>query len=274
MKYFIFLALVLFVFSDVAGQSTKTGPNFDITDFNRKLEVVQWLVEYDTIAWKTTDVVLAKPKEELTKLGGEWFCFQDEKSVWHAVYGKLVDGKYQMGFHLVVGSDGKITETDAKIDADFLNAHANALSVARLAVRKAVPTNSPTVNQYIKRNADRSFTVWLLPAFLPNGTAVYGPEFIYTIDPTGTKILKDESDSSSDFRGFATKPPREIWLNYRAMDKPSLGAIFFVWYYKEYFTSIIIDNAKSTSTVVKDGHGGYIWLNVEKDDKPAKSARL
>jgi hypothetical protein len=126
-------------------------------------------------------------------------------------------------------------------------------------------TQAPAFNQYIKLNADKTFTVWILPAFQTDGTAVYGAEFIYTIDATGNKITKDESYVQSTFRGFKTNPPREIWLNYRETEKPTLGAIFFVWYYKEYFTNIFIDNSKTTSTVVKNGDKGYIWVHVEKE---------
>ena len=39
----LFLPLVLF------GQTAKTKPNFDIDDFNKKFEVAQWLVAYDTV---------------------------------------------------------------------------------------------------------------------------------------------------------------------------------------------------------------------------------
>ena len=57
------------------------------------------------------------------------------------------------------------------------------------------------------------------------------------------------------------------------MEKPTLGEVFFVWYYKSYFTKIYIDNLKSTSTVVGDGKNGYIWVNVEKDDKKEDKLR-
>lgn len=268
MKLLTVSFLIVMFSSVVLGQSPKTSaPSFDIADFNRKFEVAQWLVEYDTIAWKTTDVLMALPKDELTKLGQEWFCFQDAAKAWHAVYGRISEGKYEVAFHYVVDREFKITRTQDKIDTEFLNAFAQALSTARGQVAKAIPANSPRLNQYIKRNPDKGFTVWLFPAFQPDSTAVFGGEFIYTLDPTGAKILKDESYFQGSFRGFKTSPPREIWLNFREQEKPSLGAIFFVWYYKSYFTSINIDNAKYVSTVIKNGDNGYIWLNVEKEDK-------
>jgi hypothetical protein len=262
----IFLAQTLLV----VGQAPKSdAPNFDIADFNKKFEVAQWLVRYDTVAWKTTDVLMTGDKSELARLGAEWFCFQDKNDLWHAVYGKLENNKFDLVAHYLFASDGRITRTTDKIDEGFLVSHARALVLARKKLTESTPENSPTHNQYIKRNADNSFTVWLFPAFQTNGVAVYGGEFVYTIDPAGEKITKDESYFQGAFRGFNAKPPREIWLNYREKEKPTLGAIFFVWYYKEYFTKIFIDNSNSTSTVIKTGDNGYAWVHVEKDKKPS-----
>ncbi len=263
----LLLLLLLCEGSLVPGQASKVGkPEFDIVDFNKKFEVVQWLVTYDEVAWKTTDLALAFDKEETARMGKEWFCFQDKNSLWHAVYGKLENNKFDQVFHYVVDSAGKITRTKDKIDEAFVVLHARALDLALAKLQESTPPNSPLHNSYIRQNADRTFTVWLLPAFQRDQVAVYGGEFVYTIDPAAEKITKDESYFQGAFRGFKSSPPREIWLTYIEKDKPTLGSIFFVWYYKEYFTKIIIDNSKSTSTVIKSGDG-YIWVHVEKDKK-------
>ncbi len=258
----VFLPLVVF------GQTQRTTePAFDINDFNKKFEVAQWLVAYDTVAWKTTDLAMAGDKTELARLGREWFCFQDSKGVWHAVYGKLENNKFDQVFHYVVDGAGKIARTTDKIDEDFLIAHAKALQLAQKQLMEAIPEDSPTHNTYIKRNDDKTFNVWIFPAFQTDGVAVYGGEFIYTIDATAQKITKDESYFQGGFRAFNAKPPREISLNYTEKEKPTLGSIFFVWYYKDYFTRIYIKNAKSTSSVIKNG-SEYVWLHVEKDSPP------
>lgn len=255
----------------VFGNALQTEKNeFDIADFNKQFEVAQWLFRYDTVAWKTTDLVMAGDKEELARLGREWFCFQAKDGLWHAVYGKLANNKFDQVFHYVVDASGKITKTLDKIDEAFVISHARALALAVAKLSESVPADSPNHNSYIRQNPDKSFTVWLLPAFQTNGVAVYGGEFIYTIDPSGQKITKDQSYFQGAFRGFKSTPPREIWLNYSEKDKPTLGSIFFVWYYKQYFTSIVIDNSKSTSTVIKNGDG-YSWVHVMKDKKNARS---
>ena len=40
-------------------------PNFDIADFNKKMEVAEWLYEYDMIAWKTSDSIMTQDKKDL-----------------------------------------------------------------------------------------------------------------------------------------------------------------------------------------------------------------
>lgn len=243
---------------------------FDANDFSKKFETARWLVEYDEVAWKTSDVLLTEDKAEIAKLGREWFCFQDAEKKWHAVYGRLDNNKYVPVFHYTFDRTGKIASSSEKLDGEFLTSHANALSTARTALKEKIPVNAPVFNQYILRNPDKTFQVWMLPAFQPNGVAVYGGEGVYKIDAAGTRVVEDHSYFQKEFRGFNSDPPREIWLDYTELEKPTLGAIFFVWYYKSYFTKIFVNNLKSTSTVITDPKTGPIWVHVEKEDKPAK----
>ena len=268
----VFLTLLSFTFTDF-GQTAKTvAPDFDAAGFNQKVAVAEWLIEYDNVAWKTSDVVMAQDEKELAKLGKEWFCFQDKNHLWHAVYGKYADNKFEPVFHFTMSND-EIARSSDKLDAEFLNLHAKALITAHAQMKSALkdmPT--PPFNQYIKQNDDQTFTVWLLPAFQTDGTAIYGGEFIYTIDKTGEKILKDDSYFQGQFRGFKTTPPREIWLNYGELEKPTLGAIFFVMYYRPYFTNIFIDTAKFTHTIVQDKDKNALWVHIEKETETKKDS--
>jgi hypothetical protein len=264
-------AILTLSFTSFAQKPKDKGPNFDTADFYKKSELARWLVEYDEVAWKTSDVAMAEDKTKIAKLGAEWFCFQDSKKLWHAVYGKFANDKYDLVFHYLFDAAGKITKTTEKIDQNFLNTHAKALTTAKATLTAKIPPGSPTFNQYVRLNSDKTFDVWMFPAFQTNRTVIFGVEGIYQIDATGSKIIADTSYFQKDFRGFKADPPREIWLDYREIEKPTLGSVFFVWYYKTYFTKIFIDNSKSTSTVVGNGKDGYIWVNVEKDDtKEAK----
>ncbi len=265
-------AVLLLSFAIAGQQSSPKAHNFDIADFNKKFDAVRWLVEYDYVAWVTSDVVMKEDREELAKLGAEWFCFKDSEGTWHAVYGKLENEKYDTVFHYKMTAKSKISRTKETIKPDFLNAHARSLDTARKRVNETFKgKKAPSFNQYIRQNDDESFDVWFLPAFQRNGMAVYGAEFIFRIDRRGEKILKETSHIQKNFRGFMAKPPREIWLDFEDTEKPTLGAIFFVWYYKSYFTKIFLETSKSVSSLVKDKEKGYFWVHVEKKDKPEKN---
>lgn len=268
----IIFILLNFAFVSFGQKDKQNAPNFNIKDFNKKFEVAEWLVRYDLVAWKTSDVVMEQDKKELERLGAEWFCFQDKNKLWHAVYGKYENNKFDQVFHFTMDNNSKVSLANDRIDAEFLNLYSKSLITANNQLNVALKdVDKPRFNQYIIQNPDKTFTVWLLPAFQTNGIAVYGGEFIYTIDQTGNKIIKDESYFQGSFRGFKADNPREIWLNFREIEKPTLGAIFFVWYYKPYFTKIFIDNSKSTSSLIKDEKNNFIWVHVEKDAKSEKT---
>ena len=244
----------------------------DIKDFNEKTAISAWLVNYDLAAWWSTDYLMTKDESRIAKLGKEWFCFQDSTHTWHAVYGKYENGVYDQVFHFIVKSSSDVKESTDKMDPDFLSAHAKALNRAFEQSKGIRDSSGLRFNNYIRKNENGNFDVYIFPAFQPNGTAVYGGEFIYEITPEN-RIVKDESYYQGQFRGFKSKPPREIWLNYRELEKPSLGSVFFAWYYKPYFTKIVIDN-KETSTMPFKGDNEWTWIHVEKDlRKEAKAKR-
>lgn len=147
-KILLVLSIVLF-FSPIAFAQKKNldkGPDFDVDDFTKKFEVAQWLVDYDNVAWKTTDVVVQQDKKDLERLGAEWFAFKDKANVWHAVYGKLGDKGYDVVFHFVMDGAEKITRSDAKIDQAFLDGHARALATCRSKLMATIPAGSPQFN--------------------------------------------------------------------------------------------------------------------------------
>ena len=266
MKKRIFTILFILGFFKIQAQ------NFDIRDFNEKTEIAEWLVNYDLAAWWSTDSLMTKEKSRIAQLGKEWFCFQDSSNTWHSVYGKYENEKYDQVFHFIVKSSSEVKESTEKINQEFLNSHAKALNTAFKESKDIRDSSGLRFNNYIRKNEDGNFDVYIFPAFQPDGTAVYGGEFIYEITPEN-KIIKNESYYQGQFRGFKSNPPREIWLNYRELEKPSLGSVFFAWYYKPYFTKIFIDN-KETSTTPFKGDYEWTWIHVEKDlKKEAKNKR-
>ncbi|MEM6397140.1 MAG: hypothetical protein AAF741_12395 [Bacteroidota bacterium] len=265
------IAPLLFCLSITANGQNTTGLNFDIEDFNQKMEVAEWLCEYDMIAWWTSDSVMVQDQKDLERLGSDWFCYQ-KGGIWHALYGKYVNNQFDQVFHFEVDSTGQVSKTNEMVDTALAHRYSRALQTATSQMRLLKDTVKLRFNQYIKENDDNTLSVWILPAFQPNSVAVYGGEFIYIIDETGTKVLEDNSYFQGQFRGFQVGEPREIWLNYEETDKPSLGAVFFAWYYKDYFTKIMIDNALSVSTPFQSEHG-WTWIHAEKEPEKKKRKR-
>jgi len=258
----------LFLLSSLTalGQNSK-GMTFDIADFNEKLATAAWLYVYDAVAWWTSDSIMTHSQDELLKLGNEWFCFQTEDNNWHAVYGKYENDEMDVVFHYLVDTAYQVSRIYEPIDTIFLNKHVRALITANkemVAIRESINLR---FNQYIKQNEDNTFTVWIFPAFQPNGVAVYGGEFIYEIDPTGMNILENKSYYQGQFRGFKVDNPREVWMDYTELENPTLGTIFFIWYYKKYFTYIKLDNKNYITTAIKDSDGNYSWVHIEKEAK-------
>jgi hypothetical protein len=266
------ILLIVILFLCLQASAQKTRESFNIEDFNEKFEIVQWLYEYDAIAWWTTDSVMTQDQNELEKLGQEWFCFKDSTGIWHAVYGKLNDNQYNLVFHYIVDKDQKVKKTTDDINQEFLNSFAQALKQANNQFDPLKDTINIRFNQYIRQNHDKTFEIWILPAFQTNGVAVYGGEFYFKIDPSGQNIISKDQYVQKAFRGFKIDPPREIWLNYSELKDPTLGSIFFAWYYKEYFTSIKIDNQNYFSTPFKSDNG-YTWLHVEKNQAKGKKKK-
>ena len=236
---------------------------FDVADFTAKEEKARWLCTYDNVAWQTSDSVMTLPKEEQNLLGKEWFCIEDRGlDTWQAYYGKYVNGQFIPVVQYTY-DHGKVARSYDYIDTATLSLYAYALNIAadkRVAgIRDSFQIQ---FNQYIQRNADNTFTIWILPAFQPNGVALEGGEFIYTMDIKGN-VLKDDSYETGKFLGFKVEnKPYDVRLNYSEIEKPSLGSVFFALYYAPYFKNITIQNAQNLSMLYNE-EGKRYWMHTE-----------
>jgi hypothetical protein len=263
MKKILIAFFCLFASFSYAQKGKVRGPAFDIRDFNEKLQTAEWLVTYDMVAWRSSDSVLTQSQEERNRLGPDWFCFQDESEIWHAIYGKFQDDEFDLVFHYFINENGQAQRTHEPVDTSILHPYSRALQLARSQFAGVRDSFSINFNQYIRQNDDKTFSVWVFPAFQPNGTAVFGGEFTYLIDGEGFRVLKDESYFRGGFMGAKPDPEAEVWLDYGDVEKPTVGAVFFVCYYQPYFEKIYIDCSKSLSALIDTGDG-YTWVHAEK----------
>lgn len=264
MKQLLVLLLCIFGLTGIAQvDSGQKKVDAFIKRFNLKMDTVSWLCEYDNIAWWTSDSVYATSKEEQAKLGAEWFCFKIG-DIWHAVYGKYANQNYDMVYHYEVDTTWLVKRVYTKVDSSLLNAYSRALVNAGKMIIEYPDTIKVRFNQFIRRNQDKSLSIWFLPAFTTNGIAVYGGEFHYVFDEGGNNLLY-KSEYSQQYKGFKPDSKKEIWLNYENKDEPTLGSIFFVWYYRKYFDRIVADARKFRSTLFHDEEKSYYWVHAVKD---------
>lgn len=263
MKLLLSFTFLLFCFQGFCQKDTvDQTAQYYMKWHNAKVDTVMWLCEYDNIAWWTSDSVSASPKEEREKLGTEWFCFK-KNGIWHAAYGKVTDGIFNLVFHYEVDSNSIVKRVFSSVDTLTSNSYARALKNG-ITLRNNYPDSIRVrFNQYIRRNPDRSLSVWFFPAFTTNGIAVYGGEFYYLFDETGNNLLL-KNEYSQGYRGLRPDTKKEVWLDYTDRDDPTLGAIFFVYYYRQYFDRIVADAKKFRSTLFHDKEKGYYWVNAVK----------
>lgn len=240
--------------------------SFDTPKLLQKSELASWLMLYDKIAWYTSDSVMTQSNEELERLGRQWFCFESEDKCWHAVYGKYENNNYDLVFHYTIDSNFKIERINESIDTFMTNSYSRALDIAYLKSKETIDSTNIRLNQFIKRNTDSTLTVWLFPSIY-NNHAVYGGEFIYTFNKTGVEILEDNSYYQGEFRGFKIDGNSEVWLNFTELDEPTLGAVFFTVYFRNYFKQIFIDNKDYFSSIFENGHGQQMWITKHKEQK-------
>ena len=152
-------------------------PEFDTTAFNARFDIARWMTKYDMMARNTAEHLLRYAGADVALLGPEWFCFEDSAGIWHAVYGSYLPEQnlYDLVFHYTVDQVATMQATDAVVDSANLNPHARALKTAYRRLGETTDSLPGKMAPFIRQNPDRTFSVWILPAF-QNFTAMYGGE--------------------------------------------------------------------------------------------------
>lgn len=252
MKQILFTLYFCVCALNLAAQNTKKAPVvFDKQDFEQKLSLAKWLYQYDLFASSSSDSVVSGHEELYTRLGEEWFCYQDHRKTWHAIYGDYEDGKYDYVFHYE-GNAKNIKQKPFPKDSIMIMKYAKALHISHLKFDQEYKSQTDDIhfNHYIKRNPDKTFTVWYFPGFQKNQKAVYGGEVVYTLDSNATIIIQKESFFQDKLTStLIDNRSRKIIVDYSNVDKPTLGSVFFMWTYRFGFPDMTLKTAKSISTL-------------------------
>lgn len=257
MKNFILLLLSLSLFNS-SGVAQQSWHEFDTIQFNRQLELANRFVDCEYFTEQALSTVSNQP--DLESL--DWFSYKESNS-WFTVGGKITNNSFGIRTHLKTDSSGRVTEYAGNYDTSKLIASGLALSQAQKRFQLIRDTSNMYFSTFINQNPDRTISVWYFPAFQPSGQAIFGCEWEYIYDESGKSLLKQDSYLNTVTSVWIGQP-RELWLNYRNTVAPTVGSLFFVQSFRDFFTRIRIDTLKSTSMTSKNSEGNYIWSHKMK----------
>jgi hypothetical protein len=253
-----FLVLILFTATLSFGAKSQELQAFDSVQFTNRLQFAAMLVDYEYIM----QVSLDKLKQEQDSQASDWFCYA-ERNTWHTVTGSCTNHEFTVSRHVTVDTLNNVADYKGNSDVAVLSALGCALAEADSYFQLIRDTTSIYFNSFAWHNPDKTVSIWFLPAFQPSGQAIYGCEWEYIFDETGTALLKTNSFIGKT-TGVWIGQPREIWLNYRGTDAPTVGSMFFALSFRDYFTRLRIDTRTSTSTTMKGTDGLYTWSHKMK----------
>lgn len=237
---------------------------FNHQAFLEKVTVAAWMVDYDSVAWRMSELVTMATYDELARMGKEWFLFKGKDSLWNGVYGKFKDSTYDLVLHYKLGANDTIDVDCDEVDSVMLFAVSRAIRGAFKEAAAILGKSSVRFNKFVKYNADKTVSIWLMPALQSLGIAVYGGEFYYHYDATGKVLLDREEYYQGSFKGFKTGKVREVRLNYEDVNAPTLGAVYFALQYRQFFSDIYIDTRESSSMQHFKPGAGYSWRHADK----------
>ncbi len=241
---------------------------FPLAAFNSKLETARWMVDYDTVAWRLSEMVTTVSWEELGRMGREWFCYKGDDGLWNGIFGKYKDGQYDVVLHYKIWRADSVDVVCDPPDTAMLGAVSRAIGLAYREAGYVLGKSYVKFNKFVRYHADRTVSVWLMPALAPNEIALYGAEFHYRFDATGTAILSRDEYYQGSFKGFRLGKAREVQLQYADADAPTLGAVFFAMKYGRHFSGVQINTRNSTSLMAFSQQKGYSWQHTGKKLPP------
>ena len=251
--FFLFILLFPWI-----GQTQSPNLKFDSITFDKQLEIANWFIECEYY----TQLAVDKFSKLEDVSSSDWFSFS-ENQAWHTIGGISDGNSFRITQHVIFDSANRVSDFTGISDTSKLIASGSALARANTQFRSIRDTSNLYFNTFIYRNPDLTVSVWFLPAFQPSGQAIYGCEWEFVFDKNGINLLR-QNKFTNKITGVWIGEPRELWLNYRNTDKPTLGSVFFAQYFRDYFTRIRIDTRISTSTTKKETSGKYSWSHRMK----------
>jgi hypothetical protein len=252
----------------LGAQSQSSTPAFAAAAFDSVARTADWLALYDRVAWETSALVTAKVPHlapaQVDRIGAEWFCYERD-SVWHAVYGRYdtARGRYDVALHYAGRSGRGFTESATAPDTALTSRYGRALWMTRARLPAEVRDEGVQMTTFVRSRADGTIDIWWLPAFQPDGWAVYGMELRYRVDSAARRVM-DSTVVIGTLRGSLLDSTVTIEIDNSRNPIPTVGEAFFATLYASRFAAIVIESRDFVSELVP-GDGGRVWRHDRKE---------
>lgn len=277
MKYYLAILIIcLSIFSSAQDNSIPASQETFMKLHYQNSDIAAKMLAYDHVAWVSSDSVQTLSEEELSTYGGQWFCYLDSIGVYHALYGAY-DSNYTLTAHYLVDSiTYAVNRSFAPFDTTLASSYSKAYNLALSRKREFLGMDDRLRYNHFIFHTDSTISVHFVPAFQPNGYMIYGAEQHYTLNSDATKII-DTLEYYDEYRGYQQAPGKEITIGFDKLNYNSIGALFFLMYYEQYFKSITIRTNNYITTTIKGKDGDISWLHAErvqpKEKKKKKKKR-
>jgi hypothetical protein len=119
---------------------------------------------------------------------------------------------------------------------------------------------------FVRPRADGALDVWYLPAFQPDGWAVYGIELRYVLGPAARRVT-DSAHVIGTLRGSLLDSTVTIEIDNQRNAMPSVGEAFFAMLYASRFDTVLILNRDFISEFAAVD-GARAWVHDRRERPP------
>ena len=233
---------------------------FPIEQFQGNDTTARWLLAYDRCAWRSSDELVKQPREALDGLGPVWMCLEED-GTWHALYGRFDEAaeRYTVRFHYQVARSS-VSLSSAPLDSARMTAAARALAAAVGSLPDAFRRSGARFNSYVQFRGESGLSVWILPAWQPNGVALFGAEARYDYSADGSTRV-GQHVIPGPLRGTRPDTAVAFRIDSNGSDAPTVGDLFFHYLMRPYFASMRILTPRYSSSIVRVADD-EAWVHV------------
>lgn len=261
MKTYRHISLLLVFHCLLIFPARSLSQEVDTAAFNDLLTTARWLTDYEAVCWSANETDQRFIEKPFIRLGQGGFCRPEGTGKWHIYYTEQNAGS--ISSHWIVTTE-KVEKMDLSASDSSLLYVFKALEDVSFQLKDVADSMNIHFDQFVKIREDGNLDVFVFPSFQPSGQGIYGAEWRFHYSAEGNKLPGTYS-YIRELKGVWIGQPRELWLDYTSVDSPTLGAVYFAWYYKDFFTRIHINCRLSKSTLEKDAAGHYHWSHKLKN---------